>query len=81
MDPTQVQALVGRYHKAIGTLDSQTDRLDESQQKQYEQQKERFVAQIHSWQKASEREFEQMQSNLEESFNELESVWYHARRH
>ena len=76
MDPQQVQKLVGRYHEAIRKLDSQMDRLSEAQKRQYEMKKERFIAQIRSWQKASEREFEQLESNLEESFNELESVWY-----
>lgn len=76
MDPIQVKTLIGSYQKAIEKLDSQTDRLDESQQKKYALRKERFKALILSWQKISERELEQMESSLEESFNELESVWY-----
>ena len=80
MDPVQVQTLVGRYHEAIRKLDSRIDRLSESEKKKYEQRKERFIAQIRSWQRASEREFGQLESNLEESFNELESVWYSAQR-
>ena len=80
MDPVQVQTLVGQYHEALEKLDSRINRLSEVEQIKYTQQKERFVAQIQSWQKASEREFNQLESNLEESYNELESVWYNAQQ-
>jgi len=80
MDPVQVEQLVGRYQEAIKKLDSKIDRLDRTEKSKYEQRKERFIAQIRSWQRASEREFNQLESNLEESFNELESVWYSAQR-
>ena len=80
MDQQQVQALVGRYQAAIATLDSRADKLNDKEKAEYERKKDRFIAQIRSWQKASEREYEQLESNLEQSFNELESVWYSVQR-
>jgi len=76
MDPQQVQALVGSYYNKLKKLDSQAKQLTAGQQKEYAERKNRFIAQIRSWQKASQREYEQLESNLEQSFNELESTWY-----
>lgn len=80
MKSQRVQRLVERYKLEIKKLDSRSERLTASEKKRYEKLKERFIAQILSWQKAAEREFTQLESNLESSYNELESVWYTTQR-
>ena len=78
--PHQVQKLVDRYQKQLKRLDAHADKLSASEKKKYERLKERFIAQVKSWQQVSAREYAQVQSNLEEGYNELESVWYNVQR-
>ena len=80
MESQQVQTLVARYQAALKQLDQRIDRLSETEKKKYEKLRERFVAQIRSWQQVSQREYQQLESNLEESYNELEAVWFSVQQ-
>ncbi len=80
MNTPQVAELVGRYRKALEKLNSLTDKLSEPERNRYLKLKSRFEAQMTAWENISVTEPTQITSNLEESYNEIESIWYSTHR-
>lgn len=80
MESPQASVLVRRFRNALEKLDSKEDRLSESQKMQYRILKQRFEAQMNAWQNVSVSETDQMTRNLQESYNEIEAIWYSAHR-
>jgi uncharacterized protein YciW len=76
MNSPQVAELVGRYRKALEKLNGHSDKLSESQKNRYLKLKSRFEAQMTAWENISVTEPKQITANLEESYNEIESIWY-----
>jgi|GEM_PF-2582690 len=80
MSSRQVQLLVERYRQALSRLNRLTDRLNESQRQRYVKLKNRFEAQLDAWEKMKVSETNQVNANLQESYHEIESIWYRGKR-
>jgi hypothetical protein len=80
MDTHQIYKLFDRYESAVDKLDSAIEPLSDTEKKQFQEVKTKFRQLLYSWKKTSQREYRQLESNLEESYRQLETVWYNAQQ-
>ncbi len=75
-----VQSYIHKYEAKIAEWDTKTDPLSEDQRARYYRMRDAFIKRIEVWKQSLKNDFDVLQENIDEGFEELEAEWYRIKK-